>query len=665
MLMELNLTHSFAAVGVTLEGLIEKSGDLVQVMTPQGTLLFTNSRWQEVMGYRAALPNFFALLPHTDDQAHFASWLAILSSGQPVQHAEFTLLTAYAREVVLHGSLIPRLENQQLTTITVLLRDITSIKRYSAEMEHMFELSQDMLGVVTFDGYFEKVNPAWTTVLGYTPAELIGHHYLEFTHPEDQPSTQTTGEQANTAAVMNFENRYVCKDGSFRWLSWNSVPYPAERRIYFVARDVTQRKIIELDLKLRNQAVEASPSGISIADALQPDMPLIYVNPTFERITGYTLQECIGRNCRFLQGTDRNQPAVLKIRHALQEQRSVEVILRNYRKNGEMFYNELRLAPIFNAQGQLLNYVGISTEVTQRVADQAKIEQQNEALLRANYDLAQMRLETEQAALRIREQNEALLEANEELGVARHLAEEAARLKTQFLATMSHELRTPLNAIIGYTEIQLAGMTGELSQEQIDYQKRVLANADHLLALINDILDIAKIEAGRLEILNKPFHLERWMNEVREQVQGLAQEKQLEFNITLDERMPTYIVGDPARIKQIALNLLSNAIKFTEKGFVRMQLRKHGRDTWMLIVRDSGMGIPPHLQETIFEEFRQVDSSSTRSQSGTGLGLAIVRKLALMMGGNVRLSSQLGEGSTFTIYLPLVAASETTMPKKE
>jgi signal transduction histidine kinase len=199
-------------------------------------------------------------------------------------------------------------------------------------------------------------------------------------------------------------------------------------------------------------------------------------------------------------------------------------------------------------------------------------------------------------------------------------------------------------------------MTGQLTQEQKNYQARVLANADHLLELINDVLDIAKIEAGRLDLVEKVFNIQDWINEIVAQIEGLAKEKQLNFSVHLDENMPGYILADPARIRQIAINLLSNAIKFTNDGYVRMTIHKMGPDAWQLLIEDSGIGISSHSQETIFEEFRQVDSSLRRKVGGTGLGLSIVRKLALKMGGNVRLQSQVGEGSTFTVMLPLVLA---------
>jgi signal transduction histidine kinase len=264
--------------------------------------------------------------------------------------------------------------------------------------------------------------------------------------------------------------------------------------------------------------------------------------------------------------------------------------------------------------------------------------------------------EIKQAAQRIQSQNEALEQANRELLVAQQKAEESTRLKSQFLATMSHELRTPLNSIIGYTEIQLAGMTGPLNEEQQRYQERVLVNAEHLLRLINEILDLAKIEAGRIEFTRQPFTVRDWMLEIANQMEGVAKQEKLDFQWSLDPRLPSHLMGDAARLKQIALNLLSNAFKFTEQGFVKFDVRQQGEDLWAIVVSDSGIGIPPHAQEVIFEEFRQADGSTRRSYEGSGLGLAIVRRLAFLMGGTVRVSSQVGEGSTFTVLLPLMKA---------
>jgi len=255
---------------------------------------------------------------------------------------------------------------------------------------------------------------------------------------------------------------------------------------------------------------------------------------------------------------------------------------------------------------------------------------------------------------RIEAQNKALVKANRELAVARKQAEEASRLKDEFLANMSHELRTPLNAIIGYTQIILHGISGELNERQHENMERILHNAENLLALINDVLDVAKIEAGRMEIVQRPFELRLWVDLVTSQMKGLAAEKQLDYRVSVDKELPKVIVGDSERLKQILLNLLSNAIKFTEKGGVTVWVEQADQEHWSLSVADTGIGIPAHAIEYIFDEFRQVDGSKVRQFGGTGLGLAIARNLSLMMGGKIHVTSELGKGSVFTVTLPLI-----------
>lgn len=291
-----------------------------------------------------------------------------------------------------------------------------------------------------------------------------------------------------------------------------------------------------------------------------------------------------------------------------------------------------------------------NAEISFNIADEMRIFRVRMSSIYNQQEVATGRIVLIHDITTLKEANRALQDANDKVL-------ETTRLKSQFLATMSHELRTPLNAIIGYTELQLTGMVGELSDIQYQYGERILSNSQHLLGLINDILDLSKIEAGRMTLNNEIIDLEPWSTEIVEQNIVLADEKGLEFIAEIDPNLPKSFVGDSMRLRQIIVNLVSNAIKFTKEGHVRLSLNRTSTETWSIVVHDTGIGIAPHKLETIFEEFNQVDNSATREYEGTGLGLAIVRKLAMTMGGNVRVESVLEDGSTFTVLLPIVTST--------
>jgi len=253
---------------------------------------------------------------------------------------------------------------------------------------------------------------------------------------------------------------------------------------------------------------------------------------------------------------------------------------------------------------------------------------------------------------RVADRTRDLREARDEALTAQRLALESSRLKSEFLSTMSHELRTPLNAIEGFSGIMLGGMGIELSPDAEGMMKRISANSKRLLHLINDFLDLTRIESGRLELVKEPIDIRFLVNRWRESVGILAEEKRLDFKIVIDASVPEKIVSDEDALTKIVINLLSNAFKFTRQGRVELQLEA---DSSRLIVKvtDTGIGIPVHARDYIFEEFRQVDGSSKREYGGTGLGLALVSKLTRLLNGTVSLDSEMGKGSTFSIELPL------------
>jgi signal transduction histidine kinase len=255
---------------------------------------------------------------------------------------------------------------------------------------------------------------------------------------------------------------------------------------------------------------------------------------------------------------------------------------------------------------------------------------------------------------------EELLTARDEAIHAKELAQENNRLKSEFLSTMSHELRTPLNAIEGFTGIMLGGMGVDLDMKAKGMVERISTNSKRLIDLVNDFLDISRIESGRMDLVDVPFSPSDLADKWRRQLGVLADQKDLLFIINVDPALPSRLLGDDDALSKIGQNLLSNAFKFTEQGRVTLDLKRDG-DNWQIIVSDTGIGVPSHAHDYIFDEFRQVDGSSTRRYGGTGLGLAIVQKLVRLMGGTIRLESELGEGSTFTVTLPIKSVETPKM----
>jgi PAS domain S-box-containing protein len=287
---------------------------------------------------------------------------------------------------------------------------------------------------------------------------------------------------------------------------------------------------------------------------------------------------------------------------------------------------------------------------------------------------AQLIKTLEEREERLAEQNEVLASQNRELENQRQQIQmqnlqlmEAARLKSQFLATMSHELRTPMNAVIGFSQLLLHSSARSRSQskgqsrtqskgqaltpEQENMVQRILDNGKHLLSLIDDILDLSKIESGRMELAPEPVNLETVLTNAVEEFRARAQEKNLDLQVEIGLHN-SVVVNDSVRLRQIIVNLLSNAIKFTSAGFVRVEVSETSPDQIVIAVKDSGIGIAQENLERIFETFRQIDQSLAKKYYGTGLGLAIIKSLVQMMNGKITVQSVLGEGSTFKIEIP-------------
>jgi PAS domain S-box-containing protein len=243
--------------------------------------------------------------------------------------------------------------------------------------------------------------------------------------------------------------------------------------------------------------------------------------------------------------------------------------------------------------------------------------------------------------------------AENAMAMARDQAVESSRVKSEFLARVSHELRTPLGVIRGYADLLSEPTYGELSELQTKAVSEIVDSTDRISDMVGELLDEARLAAGAVQLEIQAFNPAEVLDDVKEKMSVLADQKNLELKVELDSELPEKIVGDPTRIHQMVTNLTSNSIKFTRKGEVRIRFYLHDTDQWAMEVTDTGPGIPKEAHESIFEPFRQADSSIPRIFGGTGLGLSIVKHLTNLMNGAITVESEVGNGSTFTVFLPL------------
>jgi PAS domain S-box-containing protein len=378
--------------------------------------------------------------------------------------------------------------------------------------------------------------------------------------------------------------------------------------------EIERRKGVERTLhESREKYRELVENANSIILRMDPAGRITYFNEFAQRFFGYDEREVMGREVvgtivPQVEGSGRDLAGVIREMLAMPE-RFASQENENIRRNGERVWIAWTNKPILDGAGHLVEILCIGNDITE------------------------------------------LKKTEEELRRAKEAAEAADRMKSAFLATMSHELRTPLNSIIGFTGILLGGLAGPLSEEQRKQLGMVQHSGRHLLALISDVLDLSKIEAGQLEIASRPFDLRRSIERTVGAVTPQAEKKGLSIRTDIDPLIGE-LQGDQRRTEQVLMNLLSNAIKFTERGQVEVRCA-HATTHVTVSVRDSGIGISPEGCAELFRPFHQLDSGIARKHEGTGLGLSISKRLLGLMGGSITLESEVGVGSTFTFTLPV------------
>ncbi len=479
------------------------------------------------------------------------------------------------------------------------------------------------------EGFVTTWTEAAERLQGFSGAEILGTSFSRFYTAAERERGHP--EEILRAAALNgrFEEQgwRVRKDGSRFWAEVLITAMRDEagnlRGFSKITRDITERK--ESDEKIRESEekfrtlLESAPDAVLIADG---HGTIALVNAQAERLFGYGRQEMVGQPVEILMRADARAGHVKHCenyrRSAVVQRMGSGLELSALRKNGEEFPVEVSLSPIVTAQGSW------AAAAVRDISERKLVEQQ--------------------------------------LVVARERAEEANRAKSAFLAAMSHEIRTPMNAILGMSDLL---SETELNDAQRQYVQVFRRAGSSLLNLINDILDFSKIEAGHFDLEQAEFRLGDLVDQTVELVAPKAHAKGIVLVSRLGSNIPNRHTGDATRLRQVLINLLGNAIKFTDIGEVALTVQEPqaGRAGYVeFLVSDTGIGIPEERLETIFEEFEQGDSSTTRKYGGSGLGLAISRKIVERMGGILSVTTEVGKGSTFRFSVPLQPAPE---PREE
>jgi len=636
--------------------------DALLILDWSGTILFGNKAAAKLVQLEtpeAGIGRNAAEFVHPDFLETVVVDLMNTREGEGGYLNRYKMITSRGEERWVEG-LGTRIPFGESTANLVTLRDITEIKRAErwiqeseSRLRDLSVLQQAVLDGANYsiisttpDGTIKTFNAAAERWLGYRAEELIGRHSPAVMHDEKE-IIRRAGElsaELGTEITPGFEVfvaktrlgipdeqewTYIRKDGSRFPVSLSVTALRngegAITGFLGIGSDITARRQAEEELRKLSQAVKQSPVAVIIAT---PDGSIDYVNPRFTEITGYTAAEVLGQNPRILKSGQKSSDDYQILWDTITAGRAWQGVFYNKKKDGGYYWASASISPIRNTQGEITHFVGIQEDITS--------------------------LKTTEQALK----------------EAKEAAEAASIAKSEFLASMSHEIRTPMNAIIGMAEL-LAETP--LTAEQGQYVQLFRSAGENLLNLINDILDLSKVEAGHLTLESEPFYLGEVTQKTCDIMDVRAREKNIGLSCRIGPDVCQDLTGDANRLQQILINLIGNAVKFTEKGEViltverEMEIREDQDEKTCLLhftVTDTGIGIPADKVESIFERFTQADSSTTRRYGGTGLGLTISRQLSELMGGRIWVESTFGKGSVFHFTARFHRQSPPELSKK-
>lgn len=544
----------------------------------------------------------------------YADDLLVLSTLKPIYNKLEYPTNSKQQKRVISTTKIPLFNDKgEIIGLLGIGRDITDDRENRNKLNQLskgLEQSPASIIITDINGKIEYVNKITIENSGYNIEEIIGHNSRIF--QSGYTSKKVYEELWNSiSSGKEYRNEILNrrKNGELYWESFVISPIKNDEGniVNYIAikEDITSRKKSELEILKLSTAIEQNPISVVITDT---QGVIEYINTTFSETSGYKKEELKGKILRLLKPGHTSEETFVEIWNSLFAGKQWKGEQENRNKKGDKFCESVLISPLKAQDGNVTNFIVLSEDISHR----KKMEN--------------------------------------DLVKAKEKAEESDRLKSAFLANMSHEIRTPLNSILGFSDL--------LNDENIDESLKkefaglINLSGNNLLNIINDVLDISKIEAGQLTINNNDFHIVSLLNDVQKEYSFKANAKKIELKISESSKSNDLIlVSDEARIKQILVNYIGNALKFTENGYIELGFETEGTFVHFY-VKDTGMGIDEIYHEKIFERFRQVDESHKRKFGGNGLGLAITKNLVELLGGKVWVESALGKGSTFWFSIP-------------
>jgi len=613
-----------------LRSLVQNAPDGISIIGLDGAFTYLSPAVERILGYRAAdlvgRPALAALPVHPDDLPAVQTVLAGLTAepgGQRtvearIRHADGSWRTVESTGTNLLGD--PAVEG-----VVNNYRDITERRRMEEEMrerEEQFRSLADSIPQLAWmagaDGSIYWYNRRWYDYTGTTPEEMLGWGWRTVHHPDEVEGVVERFQRAVASGEL-WEDTFPLRgrDGAYRSFLSRAVPIrDAEGRIvrwFGTNTDVEEQRLAEQRLKQSEERFRSLiQASAQIVWTTTPNGELVPPQPSWSLFTGQTDEQL--RDWGWLDAVHPDDRAHTSQAwaDALAARSNYQIEQRLRRHDGAYRWMLVRGVPVLEDDGRIREWVGTHTDITERVR------------------------------------------AEEELQRAKEDAEEANQAKSLFLANMSHELRTPLNAVIGYSEMLQEEAADAGAEDLVPDIEKIHTAGKALLSLVNDVLDLSKIEAGKMELYLETFDVAPTVEDVTTTVEPLIDKKGNTLNVHIAPDVGT-MCADLTKVRQSLFNLLSNAAKFTEHGTITLVATRevmNGQDWLTFRVSDSGIGMTPEQIEKLFQPFTQADASTTRKFGGTGLGLTITRRLCQMMGGDIALESTPGQGSTFTITLP-------------